>query len=135
MNFNSITVLGRLTADTELRTTTTGIPVVTFTVAVNRYDKNDTTDFIKCTAFRETAERIHRDGYKGLLVLVNGSLQSSTYESKNGSKITDWYVSVITFRKCEKATESKKSSETGITDVVTNVFEKPDTEFESDLPF
>ena len=53
---NSINLVGRLTADPELKTTQSGISVCTFSLAVNRPRVKDTTDFINCVAWRQSAE-------------------------------------------------------------------------------
>ena len=63
--FNKVVLIGRLTKDPELRyTSTSNLPVVSFTLAVNRpYASNNNdrnADFINCTAWRKQAENIHR---------------------------------------------------------------------------
>ena len=59
-NYNKATIGGRITADPELKHTTQGTAVVSFTVAVNRKGKDQQTDFISCQAWKETAEFICR---------------------------------------------------------------------------
>ena len=77
---NSIILMGRLTADPELRTTGTGTAVTTFSVAVDRdYQKSGEakqTDFFNIVAWRGTAEFVARNFQKGKLIAVKGSLQS-----------------------------------------------------------
>jgi len=82
--FNKVVLIGRLTKDPELRyTSTNNLPVVSFTLAVNRpysvqgNDKN--ADFINCTAWRKQAENIHRYVSKGSMVAVEGKLQTRDY--------------------------------------------------------
>ena len=86
---NQIILMGRLTADPELRKTGSGLSVVSFTLAVERSRKNtDTgereTDFIRCTAWRGTAEFISKYFCKGKLCAVTGRLQISSYTDKDG---------------------------------------------------
>ena len=86
---NSVIIMGRLTADPELRTTTSNISVTSFTVAVDRNYKNGDerqTDFINCVAWRSTADFISRYFSKGRMIAVQGSLQTRNYEDKKGNK-------------------------------------------------
>lgn len=89
---NIAILIGRLTADPELRSTKNGTSVVTFTVAVDRgYSKKENekqTDFINCVAFRETANHISRWFGKGRMIAVEGSIQTRSYEDKQGNKRT-----------------------------------------------
>ncbi|XFA98210.1 single-stranded DNA-binding protein [Candidatus Izemoplasma sp. B36] len=82
--FNKVVLIGRLTKDPELRyTSTNNLPVVSFTLAVNRpyqVQGNDrSADFISCTAWRKQAENIHRYVSKGSMVAVEGKLQTRDY--------------------------------------------------------
>ena len=91
---NNIVIMGRLTADPELRTTQSGISVTSFTVACDRnYDK-DKTDFIPCVAWRGTADFITRYFHKGSMIAVQGSLQQRDFEDKNGNKRTIYEINV-----------------------------------------
>ncbi len=100
---NIVVLMGRLTADPELRTTPNGISVCRFTLAVDRnYAKQGTerqTDFINCTAWRQTAEFVSRYFVKGQLVAVNGSIQTGSYTDNNGNKkyTTDVIVDNVNF--------------------------------------
>lgn len=86
---NSVVLMGRLTADPELRHTNSGLPVTGFTLAVGRsYAKAGTeraTDFIDVVAWRNTAEFVSRYFTKGQLVAVEGSIQTRTYQDKDGN--------------------------------------------------
>ena len=82
---NSINLVGRLTADPELKTTQSGISVCTFSLAVNRPRVKDTTDFINCVAWRQSAEYLCNYGRKGNLVAVSGVLTSRKYDDSNGN--------------------------------------------------
>ena len=83
-------VMGRLVADPELRHTPNNIAVTSFTLAVDRsYVKsgeNRQTDFIDIVAWRNTADFVAKYFKKGQMMIVEGTLQTRTYEDKNGSK-------------------------------------------------
>ena len=87
--YNHIGVMGRLVSDPELKTTQSGTSVTSFRVAVERNyaDKegNRQADFFDVVAWRGTAEFVSRYFGKGALVMVEGQLQSRTYQTKDGS--------------------------------------------------
>ena len=90
---NKVFLMGRLTRDPEFRQTTSGVPSCRFTVAVNRSYKDkqtgqkvEDTDFVDCTAWRQTAEFVSRYFTKGSMILVEGELRNNNYEDKNGVK-------------------------------------------------
>ena len=87
---NCAVIMGRLTADPELRTTTSGISVTSFSVAVDRSyvrpGEERQTDFINVVAWRQTAEFVTRYFHKGSMIAVQGSIQTRNYEDKNGTK-------------------------------------------------
>ena len=85
---NQVALMGRLTADPELRHTPSNISVTTFTLAVNRsYVKQGAerqTDFIDIVAWRNTADFICRYFKKGQMMAVEGSIQTRSYTDKEG---------------------------------------------------
>ena len=89
---NCAVIMGRLTADPELRTTGSGISVTSFSVAVDRnYQRQGQerqTDFINVVAWRQTAEFVTRYFRKGQMIAVQGSIQTRNYEDRNGNKRT-----------------------------------------------
>lgn len=89
---NKVILTGRLTAKPELKTTTGGISVTTFSIAVQRQyksaDGSYPTDFINIVAWRSTAEFITRFFDKGQLIAIVGSIQTRNYEDKTGAKRT-----------------------------------------------
>ena len=91
LNLNKVILAGRLTKDSELRTTTSGTPVTQFDIAVNRRgakdDQQPQTDFITVVAWRQTAEFITRYFKKGNAICVVGSIQTR-YSDKNNQKRT-----------------------------------------------
>lgn len=102
---NQVNLLGRLTADPELRQTQSGISSCRFTIAVNRRFKNENgeydADFISCVAWRQTAEFVSRYFSKGSMIAVSGSLRTGKYQDKNHSDVThyttDVYVDNVEF--------------------------------------
>lgn len=95
---NHVSIMGRLARDPELRTTTSGKSVVSFTIATdrNRKDANgqNQTDWIRMTAWEKTAEFICKYFQKGSKIAIDGRLQSKTYQDKNGNNRTDMEVVV-----------------------------------------
>ncbi|MBR4874140.1 MAG: single-stranded DNA-binding protein [Clostridia bacterium] len=92
---NHITIMGRLVRDPDLRTTQSGVSVVSFTVAVDRdYKQGDekVADFIDCTAWRGTAEFVSKNFTKGRMICVDGSLNSNKWTDKDGNNRISWYV-------------------------------------------
>ncbi len=87
---NRIVVVGRLTRDPELRSTSNGVAVASFTVAVDRNFSNSRgereTDFIPVVVWRGLAETCGRYLSKGRLVAVDGRLQIRNYEANDGSR-------------------------------------------------
>ena len=87
---NRVILMGRLTADPELKQTPNGISVVSFSLAVDRNFAGKVaerqTDFINCVAWRQTAEFISRYFGKGRMMAVEGSLQVRNYVDKNENK-------------------------------------------------
>jgi single-strand DNA-binding protein len=97
---NKVILVGRLTADPELRKTQSGIASCKFTVAVNRRFKNERTgeydaDFITCQAWRQTAEFVSRYFSKGKMILIEGSLRTGKYQDKNHSDVTHYTTDVF----------------------------------------
>ena len=92
---NTAILMGRLTADPELRYTTSNIPVTTFSLAVDRAYKNGEerqTDFINIVAWRQRAEFVSKWFKKGQLVAVEGSIQTRRYTDKDGNNRTVFEV-------------------------------------------
>ena len=88
-NFNKVILGGRLTDIPELKTTASGTPVSSFTVAVNRrktQDGNQQADFINCVAWRQQAEFITKFFHKASCITIVGTLQTRTWMDGNGSR-------------------------------------------------
>lgn len=86
---NCAVIMGRLTADPELRQTPSSVPVTRFTVAVDRgYAKQGEerkTDFINVVAWRQTAEFVCKYFSKGSMIAIQGAIETGSYE-KDGIK-------------------------------------------------
>lgn len=113
---NKVIIMGRLTADPELRQTQSGIASCRFTVAVNRRfaDRNTgerQADFISCTAWRQTAEFVSRYFKKGSMICVEGSLRTGSYTDRNHPDVTHYTTDV--FVDNVEFTGSKAESGTG----------------------
>ncbi|MDF2865834.1 MAG: ssb2 [Clostridia bacterium] len=95
---NKFQFMGRLTKDPEVRNTTTGTQVTSFSLAVNRkfagQNGERQTDFFNLTAFGKTAEFCSKYFRKGAQVLVEGRIQNRTWEDTTGAKryATDFIV-------------------------------------------
>lgn len=89
---NNVSIMGRLVRDPELKTAgQNGASVVRFTIAVDRNfkGKNEAdkqADFFDCVAWRQTAEFVDKYFSKGNLIIVNGELQTRTWDSDDGVK-------------------------------------------------
>ena len=119
-NLNKVILGGRLTADPELKQTTNGIPVVTFSIAVNRRfqskeNAQQQTDFFNVTAWRATAEFVSRYFRKGSSICVIGSLQNRSWTDQQGAKryATDIIADEIQF--VDSRGESQGSSQQSYT--------------------
>ncbi|MBQ8529199.1 MAG: single-stranded DNA-binding protein [Clostridia bacterium] len=90
-SFNKVILMGNMTADPELRQTTSGISVCSFSIAVNRrFSKSEqnqqSVDFINIVAWRQQAEFVSRYFKKGNPILVCGQLQTRTWTDNQGQK-------------------------------------------------
>lgn len=87
---NKAILLGRLTKDPEFQTTTSGVAVCNFTLAISRKYANASgerdTDFINIVSWRNTAENCHKFLKKGSQVSVIGSIQTRSYEAQDGTR-------------------------------------------------
>ena len=93
--FNLVVLTGRLTADPELKTTTSGVSVVSFSIAVQRRYKSGEepiTDFINVVAWRSSAEFVSKYFKKGNMIGIEGSIQTRKYQDKDGNNRTAFEV-------------------------------------------
>ena len=100
---NKVILMGRITQDLELKQTPNGVPVLSFSVAVQRsfarQGEERQTDLINCVAWRQQAEFISRYFGKGRMICIEGNLRTRTYDDKNGVKhyVTEVYVDSANF--------------------------------------
>lgn len=114
---NKAILMGRLTADPELRKTSADISVTSFCLAVDRnYGKGDAKqcDFINCVAWRQEAEFISRYFSKGKLMAVEGSIQTRKYVDKdNNNRVS---VEVLVTQAYFGESKGSSSSSSGSSD-------------------
>jgi single-strand DNA-binding protein len=88
---NRVVLVGRLTKDPELRYTPNGVPVASFTLAVNRTFTNQQgereADFINCVVWRKPAENVANFLKKGSLAGVDGRIQTRSFEGQDGKRV------------------------------------------------
>lgn len=106
---NSTNMIGRLTADPELRRTSDGTAVCTFTLAVRRPRVKDTSDFVDFVAWRQSAEYLNQYGHKGDIVAVSGPLTSRKWKDKNDNNRINWEIQAESV----ELLSSKKESQAG----------------------
>jgi single-strand DNA-binding protein len=115
---NRVILMGRITQDLELKQTTGGTSVLSFSVAVDRnfvkQGEERQTDFINCVAWRQQAEFISKYFGKGRMIALEGNLRTRTYDDRNGTKhyVTEVFVDSVSFTG-EKAQQSGNSSYSG----------------------
>lgn len=124
---NHVALQGRLTRDPELRSTGSGIPVTSFSIAVN--GKKDETAFIDCVAWRGTAEAICQYLGKGRMMVVEGSLQSREWNDKDGNRRKSIEVNVSQFHFCDKKESAPQYPQQN------NEFQEIEDEEPGNLPF
>ena len=112
---NKTILKGRITKDIELKQTSAHISYCNFTLAVDRRFKdangNKQTDFIPCTAWRQTADFINKYFSKGSEILVTGELQSRTYDKQDGTKAYVYEVNVEEVDFCGSARRDEPSND------------------------
>ena len=119
---NRVILMGRLTKDPELKQTPNNISVATFSLAVDRNYQSDKdnkqTDFINIVAWRHTAEFVGKYFTKGQLVAVEGSIQTRSYQDKDGNNRTVFEVVAdqVYFAEKNQNGENKSQSESSAKD-------------------
>ena len=84
---NIVMLLGRLTADPDVRTSQSGTSIATYTLAVDRRGKEKGADFIRCKSFNTGAEFAEKYFRKGMRVAVSGSINTGSYKDKEGRTV------------------------------------------------
>lgn len=114
---NSVTMIGRLTNEVELRRTQSGTACCSFTLAVKRPKAKDTTDFHNFVVWQQGAEYLCQYGHKGDLVGVTGYLTTREWTDKDGNKrksteVTCDSVELISSKKSESNNQSAQRQNT-----------------------
>ena len=145
LNFNKIILVGRLTSAPELKQTQSGVPVCSFSVAVNRRAKageERVADFFNVTAWRATAELVSKYFTKGSSILVVGTLQNRSWTDQNGQKrfATDIVADEVSFVDSRSESTAAQADQAGA--YVPAVYTAPsaapsfeDVGKDEDLPF
>lgn len=122
---NTITIMGRLTRDPELRRTGNGVAVTNFSVAVDRdYSQNGVkeTDFIDCVAWRQTGEFVDKYFSKGKLIVVHGRLEIRSWTDKDGNKRRTAEINATNVYFGEGRRDSNDNATTGATGMTDSPF-------------
>jgi single-strand DNA-binding protein len=137
---NRVVLVGRLTKDPDLKYTPNGVPVATFTLAVNRPFKTNgeqEADFINCTVWRKPAENAANFLKKGSLAGVDGRIQTRNYEGQDGKRVYVTEVQAESVQFLEPKGEKKQQEEAPQTRVSEDPFQGNGSIDinDSDLPF
>lgn len=149
---NQINLIGNLTADPTLNVSQSNLSIVSFNIGVQRPFKDKQSgeyqsDFPRCKAFGKTAEIISEHFKKGSKIGITGSVQTGSYEDKDGKKVytTDIIVNQVTFVERKKQQDNgyqqayggQSNQSTGSKKVEENPFENggPVDVNDDDLPF
>lgn len=107
---NTVILTGRLTKEPEVKTLQTGSTVLSFTLAVDRHDKDKNTDFIFCKAWGTKADFIAKYFSKGDPLSLEGSIRSGSYV-KDGKKVSTYEVLVNSVEFVPKSRDSQKEEQ------------------------
>ena len=114
---NRAVLTGRLTRDPELKSTSSGISVAVFTIAVNHQytdaNGNRGADFISCVIWRKAAENFCNFTSKGSLVGIDGRIQTRSYDNKDGQRVYVTEVVVDSFALLESKKDRDNNNNTG----------------------
>lgn len=123
---NKVILIGRLTKDPELRTTTSGVSVGSFTLAVNRNYVNQNgvkeADFINCICYRKLADILKAYVRKGQLISIEGRIQTRSYDAQDGSKryVTEVVCDNIVFLESSRTQNASLNQQTTPTFNINN---------------
>lgn len=115
---NNVVLVGRLTKDPDLRYTSNGTGVATFTLAVNRNFTSQSgereADFINCVIWRKSAETLANYARKGTLLGVTGRIQTRSYDNQQGQRVYVTEVVAENFQLLESrsASEQRRTTDT-----------------------
>lgn len=130
---NKVCLIGRITRDPELRYTSSNVPSVRFTLAVNRPFQNQNgereADFINVVVWRNQAENVKKYVSKGSLIAVEGRIQTGSYE-KDGQRI---YTTDVVADNVQFLDSRNSSQNSGNTDVTPSDFANNDSAQTTDM--
>lgn len=142
---NKCILIGRLCTDVEARTTTSGTTVASYRLAVDRRFKKEgqpEADFLNCVAFGNNGEFASKYLRKGIKVAVEGSIQTRSYDDKDGKKVYVTEIIVDQHEFCEKKADSNGATpNTAHSTYVPDAYKTPQTQGfadmgnDDDLPF
>ena len=149
---NKVVLMGRLTADPDVRYSNNGdnqLCIARYTLAVDRRFKRDgepTADFIRCVAFGRSGEFAEKYFHKGIKIAVDGRIQTGSYQNKDGQTVytTDVIVENQEFAESKAASEQNASAavpqaepkaEEPTADAGDGFMNIPDSVDDSGLPF
>ena len=122
---NRVVLIGRLTKDPDLKYSESNLPVLRFTIAVNRTftDQNGQrqADFINCVAFRKQAENMARFLGRGSQIAVEGRIQTRNYQGKDGNTV---YVTEVVAESFNTNQYNNFNTNSSIEEVTFQDFEK-----------
>lgn len=130
---NNVVLVGRLTKDVDLRYTSNGTAVSSFTVAVNRQFTSQSgereADFINCVAWRKTAETLANFTKKGSLVGVEGRIQTRSYDNQQGQRVyvTEVVVDRFSMLEPKSVTDQRRAQDNGSSPSNTNNYNSYNT--------
>ena len=134
---NDVKLSGRLTRDPELKTTPAGVPVATFSLAVDRKFNREEADFVPIVAWRKTAEFVAKYFRKGQRVIISqGRIKVDKYTDKDGNNRTRFSVVAdeVEFADSKRAPEDQPAGSLAADYMANGGFEEMDGD-DGDLPF
>lgn len=143
-NINKVIVGGRLTRDIELKQTTSGVLVCSFSLAVNSKAGNQQkTDFLDCTAWRNTAEFLSKYFKKGSSLCIVGHLEKREWTDQNGQKRYQTEIVVDEALFVDSKNDSQGEETVAPTNYIPDAYKAPQTanfeaagaDTDADLPF
>ena len=136
---NKVVLMGRLTADPELKHTPSNVAVCTFSLAVNRRFNRNETDFIDVVTWRQQAEFVSKYFAKGQQMALVGALQTRTWEDKNGNKrkSVEVVVDEVHFADSKRTSGNNSSRDEALPFDFSggNAFSEIEDEDDGNLPF
>jgi single-strand DNA-binding protein len=137
MNLNKVIIIGRMTADPDLKNTSSGNSVTNFSVATNRYwtdkqgQKQEQTEFHNVVVWGRQAEIVNQFLNKGALVMIEGRLQTRSWEGKDGTKR---YTTEIVAENVQFGPKSSGIAQTQSNFKPASKNKKEEEEIEDDFP-